>query len=81
MRDIISRNRVWYCFECGKCSAVCPITPWENRAYSTPRLLVDKAVNGNADDAFDDSLFWSCLTCKRCSQTLIKSDSNGLMLN
>jgi Fe-S oxidoreductase len=68
MRDIISRNRVWYCFECGKCSAVCPITPWENRAYSTPRLLVDKAVNGNADDAFDDPLFWSCLTCKRCSE-------------
>jgi Fe-S oxidoreductase len=54
--------------ECGKCSAVCPITPWESRVYTTPRLLVEKALNGNAEDVFDDPLFWSCLTCKRCSQ-------------
>jgi Fe-S oxidoreductase len=68
MRDIIDRNRAWYCVECGKCSAVCPITPWENRVYTTPRLLVEKALNGNPTDVFDDPLFWSCLTCKRCSE-------------
>jgi len=68
LREIIDRNRAWYCVECGKCSAVCPITPWENRSYTTPRLLVEKALNGRAEDAFDDPLFWSCLTCKRCSQ-------------
>jgi Fe-S oxidoreductase len=68
MRDIIDRNRAWYCVECGKCSAVCPITPWENRVYTTPRLLVEKALDGNPTDVFDDPLFWSCLTCKRCSE-------------
>lgn len=68
LRDIIDRNRVWYCLECGKCSAVCPITAWENRVYSSPRLLVEKAFNGDAEDVFDDPLFWSCLTCKRCSE-------------
>jgi Fe-S oxidoreductase len=68
MRNIIDRNRAWYCVECGKCSAVCPITPWETRGYTTPRLLVEKALNGNPADVFDDPLFWSCLTCKRCSE-------------
>ncbi len=68
IRDIIDRNRAWYCVECGKCSAVCPITPWENRVYTTPRLLVEKALNGNPSEVFDDPLFWSCLTCKRCSE-------------
>ena len=68
IRDIIDRNRAWYCVECGKCSAVCPITPWETRGYTTPRLLVEKALNGNPADVFDDPLFWSCLTCKRCSE-------------
>ena len=68
IRDIIDRNRAWYCVECGKCSAVCPITPWESRSYTTPRVLVEKALNSNAEDVFDDPLLWSCLTCKRCSE-------------
>lgn len=66
--DIIRRNRARYCLECGKCSAVCPITVWETRAYSSPRLLIEKAVDGASANVFDDPLFWSCLTCKRCSE-------------
>jgi len=68
MRDIITRNRAWYCLDCGKCSAVCPITRWEKRCYTTPRLLVEKAVDGRIGEFLDDPLFWSCLTCKRCSE-------------
>jgi Fe-S oxidoreductase len=68
MRDAITKNRAWYCLECGKCSAVCPITRWERRAYASPRLLVEKAIEGHLDDVLDDFLFWSCLTCKRCSE-------------
>jgi heterodisulfide reductase subunit D len=68
MRAIITRNRAWYCLDCGKCSAVCPITHWEKRCYTTPRLLVERAVGGRIDEFLDDPLFWSCLTCKRCSQ-------------
>jgi len=68
MRDIITRNRAWYCLDCGKCSAVCPITRWEKCCYTTPRLLVEKAVDGRIGEFLDDPLFWSCLTCKRCSQ-------------
>jgi heterodisulfide reductase subunit D len=68
MRDVISRNRAWYCLECGKCSAVCPITRWETQEYTSPRLLVEKAIEGRTNEVLDDLLFWSCLTCKRCSE-------------
>jgi heterodisulfide reductase subunit D len=68
MRDVISRNRAWYCLECGKCSAVCPVTRWETREYTSPRLLVEKAIEGRTTEVLDDLLFWSCLTCKRCSE-------------
>jgi len=68
LRKIIHRNRVWYCLECGKCSAVCPVTPWERRTYTSPRLLVEKAVSGHPGPLFADPLFWSCLTCRRCSE-------------
>jgi heterodisulfide reductase subunit D len=68
MRDIITRNRAWYCLECGKCSAVCPITRWERREYTSPRLFVEKAIEGRTAEVLDDLLFWSCLTCKRCSE-------------
>jgi heterodisulfide reductase subunit D len=68
LQDIINRNRAGYCLECGKCSAVCPITFWEKRAYTSPRLLIEKALNSNSADVYKDPLFWSCLTCKRCSE-------------
>lgn len=68
LTDIVQRNRAWYCQDCGKCSAVCPITRWEKRTYTGPRLLVEKALNGRVAEVLDDPLFWSCLTCKRCSQ-------------
>ncbi|HSJ53879.1 MAG TPA: (Fe-S)-binding protein [Anaerolineae bacterium] len=68
LRDAIDRNRAWYCMECGKCSAVCPITRWEGRSYTSPRLLVEKAIEGRGNELLEDLLFWSCLTCKRCSE-------------
>jgi Fe-S oxidoreductase len=65
LQEIINRNRAWYCLECGKCSAVCPITLWEKRTYCSPRLLIEKALNRGSDNVYEDPLFWSCLTCKR----------------
>lgn len=68
LKDIIDRNKARYCLECGKCSAVCPITRWEIKDYASPRLLVEKAMDGKTDDVLENALFWSCLTCKRCSE-------------
>ena len=68
LEQAILKNRMWHCLECGKCSAVCPVTRWETRTYTSPRLLVEKVSQGGIDEVLNDSLFWSCLTCQRCSQ-------------
>jgi Fe-S oxidoreductase len=67
MQEIIRKSQVLLCLTCGKCSAVCPITRWEKQTYTSPRLLVEKAVEGNQEAVFEDALFWSCLTCRHCS--------------
>lgn len=66
--EVLNRNHAYHCLDCGKCSAVCPITRWETREFASPRLLVEKALNQGAEAVFDSALFWLCLTCKRCSQ-------------
>ena len=68
LENIIGQNRVWYCLDCGKCGAVCPITHWEKSTFSSPRLLIEKAIHGHTEDLFNDPLFWSCLICKRCTE-------------
>ena len=68
MDDIVKQNQVMLCLTCGKCSAVCPITRWEKRVYTSPRLLVEKAVEGNQTAVFNDLLFWSCLSCRQCTE-------------
>ncbi len=71
LQNIIRDNRVAYCLECGKCSAVCPITRCEKRNYSSPRLLAEKAMAGDIEGVQSDHLFWSCLTCKRCRELCV----------
>ncbi|MBN2548892.1 MAG: (Fe-S)-binding protein [Anaerolineales bacterium] len=71
--ETMIKNRVWHCLECGKCSAVCPITrahggSAEGASYTSPRLLVELAMQREAKDVFETRLFWSCLTCQRCSE-------------
>lgn len=73
LQEIITNNRAWSCLDCGKCSAVCPITLWEKQGYRSPRLMVEAVVEGRSGEVLDDILLWNCLTCKRCS-TLCPSD-------
>jgi heterodisulfide reductase subunit D len=71
IQEIIKNNRAWYCLDCGKCSAVCPITHWQPYGYTSPRLLVEKVAEGHLDEILalpGDELLWTCLTCKRCTE-------------
>ena len=68
LKDAISKYRVWYCLDCGKCASVCPVTRWETRAHASPRLLIERAIQGQLEEVMDDYLFWACLTCKRCTE-------------
>jgi Fe-S oxidoreductase len=68
MKEIIERHRAWYCLDCGKCGAVCPISRWERQSFTSPRLLIEKAIHGPVEEVMEDPLFWSCLVCKRCTE-------------
>jgi len=62
----LRKNRAFLCLECGKCTAVCPISTYNNN-YS-PRRLLAEGVFYEAKDLITDNLLWSCLTCQLCSQ-------------
>ncbi len=66
--EIVQSNQAWLCLDCGKCSSVCPITLHLVDGYSSPRLLVEGAVNSGEDRVLEDPLLWSCLTCQRCTE-------------
>ncbi|MCX7856421.1 MAG: (Fe-S)-binding protein [Deltaproteobacteria bacterium] len=54
-------ERVKYCYQCGKCDAVCP---WNRvRVFSMRRLIRD-AVFGLTEIEKED--IWRCTTCGRC---------------
>jgi Fe-S oxidoreductase len=64
--EVLKNNRVLFCLECGKCTAACPVSQFNN-GYSPRRLLAEGLFYG-ADNLVSDSLLWSCLTCLLCSQ-------------
>lgn len=64
IQQIIKNTKAYYCLECGKCTAVCPISRREP-AYS-PRLTVERALWGEGEELLTDVLLWSCLTCQQC---------------
>ena len=69
MQEVIEKlkkNRAFLCLECGKCTAVCPISHF-NKGYSPRRMLAEGLFYGAAD-LLSDKLLWSCLTCQLCSQ-------------
>ncbi len=61
----LKKNRVFNCLECGKCTAVCPISRF-NGTYS-PRRFASRGIFYGGGDIGKDNLLWSCLTCKQCS--------------
>ena len=65
--EIVQTNQAWLCLDCGKCSSVCPITTHLVDGYTSPRLLVESAINSGEGQVREDPLLWSCLTCQRCS--------------
>jgi heterodisulfide reductase subunit D len=69
--EIIKNTKAYYCLDCGKCTAVCPIANVRN-GYS-PRKLVTLTVNRSDDYVLQEAGLWSCLTCRRC-QDICPSD-------
>jgi heterodisulfide reductase subunit D len=63
--NLINETKAYYCLDCGVCTGSCPVA----RCSPTfsPRLMVEKALMGKAEDFLSDPDVWSCLTCARCT--------------
>jgi heterodisulfide reductase subunit D len=62
----LKTNRAFFCLECGKCTAVCPISTYNN-GYS-PRRMLAEGLFYDGTALLSDRLLWSCLTCQLCSE-------------
>jgi len=65
--QLIRKNNLSLCLECGKCSAVCPMLEFYGE-YSydrSPRGVVER-LSFNPEK-IDDEALWYCLTCRECT--------------
>lgn len=65
------------CFNCGNCSAVCPLTP-EDGAF--PRRIIRYAQLGMRDQLLASPELWTCYQCGDCTDTCPRdADPAGFM--
>jgi heterodisulfide reductase subunit D len=64
LKDIIRQTKVQFCLDCGKCTAVCPVSRFD--AKFSPRLIVRKALR-HPEKIYSDKNIWSCVGCDMCS--------------
>jgi heterodisulfide reductase subunit C len=66
------------CFNCGNCTAVCPLST-EEEAF--PRKMIRYAAVGLQDKLLSSAELWSCDYCGECTKTCPRSaDPGGFMM-
>ena len=60
------KTRAWACYDCGKCTATCPIAR-AGGEYS-PRRQVLAANLGHGEEIARDGAVFTCLTCSLCDR-------------
>lgn len=55
-----------YCFQCGKCTATCPIRRF-NEDYK-PRLIIRATLLGLKDVVLSSDVIWLCAACYSCTE-------------
>ena len=53
------------CYQCGKCSAGCPMA---GESDLRPHNVMRLAMNDRRESLLDDESIWLCLTCETCSE-------------
>lgn len=64
--EILDTRKLRYCFDCGVCTASCPISEILGRDYN-PRNLLERIVSNPAEALNSDEL-WLCAWCYRCHE-------------
>ncbi len=62
--ETVSGQKVADCYQCGKCSAGCPVTA---DARSGPTNVMRQVQLGQKEDALANDMVWSCAGCNTCS--------------
>src|SRR3972149_9545697 len=62
--ESVKETRAWACYDCGKCTAVCPIARAGGN-YS-PRRHVLAATKGDRSGLLQKDTMFNCLTCGLC---------------
>jgi NADH-quinone oxidoreductase subunit F len=60
------REKMKYCFECGICTAACPMTELLSHPYNPRRLL--QRILTDPKKALTEEKLWLCAWCYRCSK-------------
>ncbi|MFC2036228.1 (Fe-S)-binding protein [Chloroflexota bacterium] len=63
---VIMDTRAYSCLDCGKCTAACPVSKYDN-TYS-PRKVVSNMMREHGVKLLRDSQLWSCITCAMCEE-------------
>jgi len=66
LTQVVQKTGVLRCVECGKCTAVCPISQYDR--HFSPRRTVGRALMRHDAALLADDRLWACLTCLHCSQ-------------
>jgi len=68
IEKLIKECNLTSCFECGKCTASCPMAEFfgDIEFGQTPRAIIEKALL-NSDLVTGDAI-WYCLTCEVCTK-------------
>ncbi|MHB8086170.1 MAG: (Fe-S)-binding protein, partial [Dehalococcoidia bacterium] len=64
LKDIIRQTKAQFCLDCGKCTAVCPVSRYDPQF--SPRLIVRKALR-HPEKIYSDRNIWSCIGCNMCT--------------
>jgi len=64
LEHLLDAEKLKYCFECGICTASCPMTELVPNHYN-PRILLEKIYH-NPEKAITDPALWLCAWCYRC---------------
>jgi Fe-S oxidoreductase len=66
LEQAVRQTGVYRCLECGKCTAICPISRYDR--HFSPRRTVGRALMRHDQALLSDDRLWMCLTCLACSQ-------------
>lgn len=66
LASIARDTKAWACYDCGKCTASCPLV--RSGATYSPRRYVLATNLGRRQDISAEGTLFDCLTCKLCDQ-------------